>query len=453
MSLSKTLTTVAAAAICLLAAAFTATAQSREYRELWNDPAVANRIEEGILRNRTSWFTLEVTGKNGDPMPGVAIELEQASHEFLFGANAFMAGGFDSAAANKRYEETFASLFNFATIPFYWKTLEPEPGRIRFAANSAPVYRRPPPDAVLDFCRRYNLTPKGHPLVWDNPQWQVPDWLPEDRDELARLHRRRIEQIAGRYRDSIFIWDVVNEYLSRKPEIPMPDDFVRFSFDIANRHFPPETELILNETTGVWRRFEEERSPFYLVVENLLLRGVKIDAIGIQLHYFSEQFWEETLAGKAMRPLDIYRVLDRYADFGLPLHITEITIPTLPDAGAEAQAVQAEVVRNLYRIWYSHPAVEAITWWNLLDGTAVPGEDKWRGGLYRGDFTPKTSAKVLDQLINHEWHTTETVTTDSAGRARIRATHGIYAATINGVRRTIRLTSDSPRTIILGLAE
>ena len=78
-----------------------------------------------------------------------------------------------------------------------------------------------------------------------------------------------------------------------------------------------------------------------------------------------------------------------------------VTLPNTP----EGERNQAIVVRNYYRLWFSHPSVNAITWWNLVEGTAVKGEDKWNAGLVRRDFTPKPAFIALDQLINHDWKT------------------------------------------------
>ena len=77
---------------------------------------------------------------------------------------------------------------------------------------------------------------------------------------------------------------------------------------------------------------------------------------------------------------EVFGALDNYRDLARPLHVSEITIPqpTEDEAGAEAQA---EVTRDLYRLWFSQPQVNSITWWNLPDGGAAPGEDKVLSGL------------------------------------------------------------------------
>ncbi|MCE5308328.1 MAG: hypothetical protein LLG20_11875 [Acidobacteriales bacterium] len=63
------------------------------------------------------------------------------------------------------------------------------------------------------------------------------------------------------------------------------------------------------------------------------------------------------------------------------------------------------MTRNLYRLLFSHPSVEAITWWNLAGGTAFGDENKYRAGLVRRDMFPKPSYEALRKLIREEWHT------------------------------------------------
>ncbi|MCE5308327.1 MAG: hypothetical protein LLG20_11870 [Acidobacteriales bacterium] len=59
----------------------------------------------------------------------------------------------------------------------------------------------------------------------------------------------------------------------------------------------------------------------------MCLRGARVDAIGMQCHLWGDAL-SRLLKGEQFRPLDMMRNLDRYADFHLPIHVTEATIPT-----------------------------------------------------------------------------------------------------------------------------
>jgi GH35 family endo-1,4-beta-xylanase len=432
-------------------AAALAAARDPLYDKLWHDPEVEQRIRTGIENNRMGFATLRFVDAQGKPVTNVEVDFRQTSHDFLFGSNIFALNGFSSAEQNRRYEDAFHSTFNYATAPFYWSDLEPEPGRLRFGVDSPFVPRRPPPDAVLEFCRRHHITVKGHNLIWHS--W-YPQWLPRDQVGVTRLVRQRFEQIAERYGKNIPIWDVVNEPLERRPDVILPKDYVYWAMQEAQRVFPPEDTLLVNEVTSVWTNFHWEDSPFYLLLQNLALRHVRVDGIGLQFHLFSEQLYRGVLAGKAVGPRDLLRVLDQYGEFQKPIHITEITVPTFPNT-PQGEADQAEVVRNLYRLWFSHPNVEAITWWNVADGTAVEGENKWGGGLLRKDLSPKLSYDAVNTLIHKEWQTHLTRNSDSESDLRLRGFYGEYAITArhNGktVTRHVHLSKSGQNEFIIEL--
>jgi len=88
----------------------------------------------------------------------------------------------------------------------------------------------------------------------------------------------------------------------------------------------------------------------------------------------------------------------------------------------------ADYVEKFYTILFSHPAVEAITWWDFMDGG-------WQGapaGLVREDLTPKPVYHRLMRLIKGKWWTKETV------RTKLRGFLGDYQVTVNATagRRT-----------------
>lgn len=417
------------------------TGLSETYRALWSDPEVSRRIDEGIRAHRMSDVVLKFTGADGQPLTNVTARIEQTRHEFLFGANIFMLGGFPTPEKNRQFETAFRSLFNTATVPFYWSDLEPEPGQPRFAKDSPPIYRRPPPDAVVEFCLQHGLAMKGHPLVWH--KW-YPKWRPDDPQEVMRRVDRRIAEIAARYGTTISRWEVVNEPLERDQHADkwcnLPEDYVIRSLRTAAKNFPAESRMMLNEATKFsWLEFNEDQSPYYRLIREMLDRGVRVDEFGMQLHIFSEQAWQPVLAGKRFEPVNLFKVLDRYSDFGRPIHITELTIPALPSS-PDGERTQATVARNFYRLWFSHPRVEAITWWNLVDGTAAGTENKWKAGLLHSDFSPKPAFEALDRLINHDWRTVLEAGNDGRGEVAFRGFHGEYTVTAKTGGRTVKQT-------------
>lgn len=425
-------------------------AQNTALDSLWAHPETEKRIQEGIEANRKGEFTLNFPDANG----AIQIEVKQLKHAFLFGSNIFMLKGFRTAAQNERYETVFKELFNLACVPFYWKTLEPQQAKLRYEAGSPEIYRRPPPDVVLDFCKKNGITPKGHTLVWDNTAHSVPDWLPKDTSKIQPLIDLRIRQLAERYGSTVKTWDVVNEVLKDHPAVPMPPEYPLKAFMTAQRSFPSDTRLFLNEVTNEsWQNYHREYTPFNLLINDLKNRGARIDGLGLQFHFFSEPLHHSVVAGKAMKPNDLFKALDLYGTHNLPIHVSEITIPALPHT-PEGLENQAKLTRHFYRLWFSHPAVESIIWWNVADGTAVAGEDKWRGGFLDENLQPKPAYHALNTLINQEWKTTFMATISNKSHS-FKGFYGDYVVKVTRqgktTEHTFSIKKDSPKQLEISL--
>ena len=114
-------------------------------------------VAEGIEKNRKGDVKIRVVDKDGKPLKGVRVHAKQKTHAFRFGANLFMLDELETPEKNAAYKRLFADVFNMATLPFYWDTLEPERGKPRYAKDSPKVYRRPSPDLCLAYCKEHGI--------------------------------------------------------------------------------------------------------------------------------------------------------------------------------------------------------------------------------------------------------------------------------------------------------
>lgn len=407
------------------------------YQRRWNDKAVNDRIQANIEQYRKGEATIAVVDAAGKPLSDVRIELEQTGHDFLFGCNAFVLGQLKTAEANRQYEEAFAQLFNFATVPFYWAGTEPARGELRYQEGGRDIWRRPPTDRYLSFAEKYGITLKGHPLLWHAHN---PDWLPKNPDELRELYRKRFREIAQRYGDKIPIWEVVNESLVCDKKYPLltPDRaYVTWAFREVAPLFPAKTTLMINEVN--FSNFgTPDNSRYFTQVKSLLADSVPVRGIGFQFHHFRREQLNKHLVSADCDPVKLLNLYEAFGQFKLPLFITEITIPS---AGPDGEVLQAEVVRNYYRLWFSAPMMHGITWWNLGDGTAIEGENEAQGGLADGALKPKAAYRALDDLINREWKTKATATSDAKGSAQFSGFFGKYQVrlTRGGKSQTVEI--------------
>lgn len=401
---------------------------------------IDERLDGAVRHARTGVGTVQLVGRDGAPVRGAALSIRQKSHKFKYGANLFMLDEFESAEKNALYRDAFAKSFNLATLPFYWSDLEPQRGKPRFAADSPRVYRRPAPDLCLAFCEEKGITPKAHCLNYD--AW-TPLWVPDDVDGVKRCLDRHMAGCAARYAERIPGWEVTNETFCAKydafeqgrksTEFFASRDLIEWSFATARRHFPLN-ELIINEASHAWTSlFWYRRGAYYQQIEQALAAGAPIDAVGLQFHMFFRAEDEARETRPYYDPEHLYRVMDAYASLGLNLQITEITVPCYTDSASDEE-VQAQLLEYLCKIWFSHPAMEAAVYWNLVDGYAAfapqgemsSGENVYRGGLMRFDTTPKPALAVLRRLFQTVWHTECETGTDDGGRAEFRGFYGDY---------------------------
>ena len=136
--------------------------------------------------------------------------------------------------------------------------------------------------------------------------------------------------------------------------------------------------------------------------------------------------------------------MDYYARLGRPLQITELTIPAYSN-DPEDEEIQAELIKNVYSMWFSHEAMEGIIYWNVVDGYAAfaplgdmtAGENYYYGGLVRYDFTPKPAYRMIQDLFGKVWRTNAEAVTRDNGRAEVKGFYGEYDVEIAANDRTI----------------
>ncbi len=405
---------------------------SAEYKRIWNDELNAEidaRIEK--YRKADAVVTLE------NAAPGTEVKIEQRTHQFLFGAHIFNFDQLGSDDLNAKYKDLYREdgLFNAATVGFYWAAFEQVQGVQHFKPGkedtaefwntvkdpfSQPYWRRPCPEKIIEFCKSRGVDMHGHPIIYCRvlPKW-LPDGkkFPEQREALFMKHARDLIEY---YRNDLSSWDVVNESVDPVPGQPrygegaVPDDYTFKTYKLAAALFPESVKLAINDS---WRAVYP---PF---IKDLMIRGAKIDIVGLQMHIFSSKPMNEIIGGKETRPnntswkpRDVEQYLKELDTLNRPIHLSEITIPA-PGTDALANAQQAQLTRDMYRLWFSWPSIYRITWWNVVDGCGYRGEPTM-SGLFTRNMEPKPVYFAMDQLVNHEWKTNLTLKADSDGCVR-----------------------------------
>ncbi len=372
--------------------------------------------EARIQTHRMGDATLRVVDRDGRPVTGAAVRVRQVRHAFRFGANIYAWGRLAEEQFEQPYRQRFADVFNFATIGFYWASYERRPGEPNHDYAGA----------VARWCAEHGILTKGHPLLWN---YSDPGWLPEAPEQIRQLQLARIEDCVRHFQGKIDIWDVVNEAVhferesmgERAPKMTAMWQQVgrvpltRAAFQQA-RQANPEAVLLIND-------YRVDPSYERLIEQLVDEAGEPLyDAIGLQSHMHSGTWSNER----------IWDVCQRFARFDVPLHFTELTILSGQpgwelgpgwETTPEGEARQAREVERIYTMLFSHPAVEAITWWDFSDARA------WQGapaGFLRHDMTPKPAYQVLKELIKDRWWTDTEITIGENGQSQVRGFWGDY---------------------------
>ncbi|MDR1524881.1 MAG: endo-1,4-beta-xylanase [Tannerella sp.] len=472
-------TTLFMAVIAIQLAAQQDNVMSEAYWKIWSGDVQA-KIDRDIDLYRKA--DAVVTFDNIPP--GTEVKIEQVSHDFIFGAHIFNFNQLGTYERNRKYKELYGTLFNSATISFYWKKFEMQPNRPRFREeywdteeywNQAKEpkneshWRRPASDPVVEFCESKGIRMHGHNIIWGNNRWQYPEWLYEtycpdgEKEKLAKykwdelkkltpgeiaamapvycrnisqMFEKRVKELAGYYGGRLHSWDVVNEsavdfhgnsYTGEPVNISaykqlMAGDYVYKAFQQAGVAFPKHVQLNINDYAN--------NENYTNQVKDLLKLGCRIDIMGSQMHLFDPQQCLDIAAGKQINksglvwPDGVWNTMAILSKADRPIHLSEITI-TAPGDDERGRAIQAVIARNLYRLWFSIEKMMGITWWNVVDDCGAPGEPT-TSGLFTRNMEPKPSYFALDKLINEEWKTVLDIKTEAGKAVRFRGFKGKY---------------------------
>ncbi len=353
-----------------------------------------------------------------------SVAIKQVSHAFKFGSDAFSynntyTGGPFNATLNETYTSHFRRLFNYATLPFYMKSYEARQDKLK---------------EMTAMLQDVNITVKGHPIIW-----QITNQMPDEvefstnatyRKEWAEQH---IENVLLNHTD-IKIWDLVNEMTHVKNVLLGSTSVETWENAVAKaRSVRSDCTFIANDFDNIQpgdaATSDNDAGVFYDFVERVVGDGYAPDALGFQGH-------EWMTAWVPMK--DIVDTFDSFGRFKIPLHITEFDPGSKQYYGGDrsirrgpmTEASQAELATKAYTMFFSHPAVDAITWWSFLE------DPWWRPEL--GDYMMSADGRILPvydalyDLIHVQWNSTCTMALDSFGRCDFTGFYGNYTATVQG---------------------
>ncbi len=251
--------------------------------------------------------------------------------KFLFGTalhRSQIAG--EDTSALKIVKEHFNSIV--AENVMKSERIQPKEGEFNFAL----------PDKFVEFGEANDMTMIGHTLIWHSqaPRWFFKDSVGNDvtKEVLIERMKNHIHTVVTRYKGKIKGWDVVNEAIldngewrkSKFYEI-IGEEFVELAFRFAHEA-DPEAELYYNDYS---MSKSGKREGVVKMVKNLLDKGIRVDAVGMQGH----------ISLKHPKIEEFEKSIVAYANLGVKVMVTELDMTVIPmvneNVGADVSASYA----------------------------------------------------------------------------------------------------------------
>lgn len=297
---------------------------------------------------------------------------------------------------NAAYTAVLGSEFNQITVGNTQKWMYTEPDRGRFDYTQA--------DQIVAFAQAHNQIVRGHTLVWHN---QLPGWVNDvPAGELLGVMRNHIANVAGHYKGKVVHWDVVNEAFeengTRRQSVfqqKIGDSYIAEAFKAA-RAADPNAKLYYNDynVEGI----NAKSDAMYNMVKSFKQQGIPIDGVGLQAHLVLGQV-----------PSTVQQNIQRFADLGVDVAITELDIRMRTPRDATKDAQQARDYRTVVNACLAVTRCVGITIWDFSDGyswipSVFPGEGA--ALIYDENFAKKPAYWAVHEALGGTTTTTTTTT-------------------------------------------
>ena len=353
--------------------------------------------EKRIENYRKATLTIRVHSSKGKSIPGAEVRIRQVRHAYGFGSAIDSASLLAQSEDGEAYRAIVESSFNKVTLENDLKWPQWEESRQKAL------------DA-LAWTTEKNIPVRGHVLLW--PGWKnLPQDLAELATEPAKLKARilaHIRDIATATKGLVSDWDVVNEPYSNTDVQKVLGDSILVDAFKTTREVDPKARLFINDY-GILSHGgtdSEHQDAYFKTIQTLKAAGAPIGGIGMQGH-FDEQLTS---------PARVWEILDRFATFGIPIHITE------HDINVWDEEAWADYTRDFMTACFAHPATSAFITWGFWEGRHwIPNAAYWTK-----DWQPRPAAKVWYELVFKKWWTNVRSWTDYRGRTKAKCFLGDY---------------------------
>lgn len=384
-----------------------------------------------INQNRKADLLVNVRDRNGNPINGANLYVQQLNHAFKFGSAITAALITGTSADAEIYRSRVSSHFTTSVFEndLKWTLWE--------CTTCGSSFNKANTRQTIQWLLDRNISARGHNVIW--PSWQ---YLPSGLQALsaADLKARIDTRFGDVLGDSgvngkLYQWDVVNEpytnydvqgRIAGVDGVPVSSgvlgnqEFVRW-FQMA-RQLEPKTKLYINDydILAAGGLDVKHQNYYYAVINWLLDNGAPLEGAGIQGHFGGPT------------PIDLLQsIIERYSNLRVPLSITEF------DFNTTDEQLQADFTRDFTTLIFSYPKFNDFLMWGFWE------KAHWlpAGAMYRADWSSKPNALVWNDLLFREWWTNESGYSDASGSYQTRGFKGDYNVTVNYARTTKTVTA------------
>lgn len=442
--------------IVLAAVAIPGTAFAYEGREA--DAAWRADAERRIAETRRGTLRVIVVDAEDRPAAGVPVRVEQTQHDFGFGSAIdsyfYLYGSPRIPETGELYRRMVHDVFSFNEVVFEGD-MKPKMWA-QYKQGDHPTNQLSYLDETLTRLDERGVRVRGHFLIhghlmWGSNRWGFTSFLEDFEHDRAALEAELVAEASERARymgDRVIDWDVINHTAGWRPqwtwrhrtgEADYGAEWVKQLRGVV----PEGVELYLNE--GNVLSDNGGRADAYLAVTKAHLdAGAPIDGIGFMGHFKVKSESGEFDTGPLTPPAKQYEIMDRFAELGLDLKVTEFDV----DAGQDEQ-LQADFLRDSMIVAFSHPSMKAFVMWGFWEAK------HWRpdAALARRDGSIKPAGQAYLDLVFDAWWTDEAVITGADGVVELPAFYGDYTLTATDADVSVEAshTADAPADVVLRL--
>ncbi len=398
-----------------------------------------------IEQIRKGDLKVNVVDRNGNPINGAQVYVQQINHAFKFGSAITAQLLTQNSTDAEIYRSRVSSHFNTSVFEndLKWSLWE--------CTTCGNAFNKTNTRTAIQWLTDHNIAARGHNLIW--PSWK---YLPSDLQALSANDLQ--SRITTRFNDvlgdagvkgKLYQWDVLNEPytnydvqgrlsgvngVSASNGILGNQEMIRW-FQLA-RQLEPNTKLFINDydILSAGGTNIQHQDYYFAVIKYLLDNGAPVDGAGMQGHF----------AGVTSIDL-MQNIIARYSQLNVRLAVTEY------DFNTADEALQADFTRDFVTLIFSSPKFDDFLMWGFWERA------HWlpQGAMYRADWSSKPEALAWNDLWFREWWTNENGNSDASGIYRTRGFKGEYNVTVNYARNiktiTTKLEASGEVTVMLDI--